>query len=161
MASPCILLPVTPVHHDIVYRYVSLSEALQRLDHLGRCLIPLAALPVSHGPFRHYRSLSCKGTVSADDLVHIIAGDEVPVHLFCHLAPPLMLCLLDRIYNIVCTQTAVGHISIRFPLDFERSLLSCLKAYREFVCVWIPCSTPALWNDSISADLYGCIACIV
>ena len=107
MASPCILLPMTPVHHYIIYRYVSLSETLESLDHLCRCLVSLTALPVSHRPFRHYRGLTGKCSVTADDLVHVITRDEVPVHLLCHLAPPLMLSLLRRIDNIISTQTAV------------------------------------------------------
>ena len=107
MASPCILFPMAPVHHDVIDRDIPLSEALESLDHLGRCLIPLAALPISHGPLRHNRGLSCQSTVTADDLVHVIASDEVPIHLLCHLAPPLMLSLLHRIHDIIRTQTAV------------------------------------------------------
>ena len=34
MASPCILFPMAPVHHDIVDRDISLAEAFESLDHL-------------------------------------------------------------------------------------------------------------------------------
>ena len=107
MASPGILFPMAPVHHDIIYRYIPLSEALQSLDHLGRCLVSFTALPVSHGPFRHDLGLSGQRAVSADDFIHIFSGYEVPVHLLSHLAPPLMLCLLDRIHDIIHAESVV------------------------------------------------------
>ena len=88
MSAPIILSPMAPVHDDVVNRDVSLTEAFKSLNHLGRSLVTLTALPVSHRPLRHDLRLSGKGTVTADDLVHIVAGDEVPVHLLAHLAPP-------------------------------------------------------------------------
>ena len=107
MSSPVILPPVTPVHYDVVDRDVPLAESLKSLDHFGRSLVAFAALPVTHSPFRHDRSLACESTITADHLIHIVACYEVPVHLLGHFAPPLMLGLLDRIDHIVGTETEI------------------------------------------------------
>ena len=107
VSAPVFLSPVAPVHHDIIDRNIPLTEALESLDHLGRCLVAFTALPVSHSPFRHDRSLSRQRPVSADDLVHAVTRDEIPVHLLCHLAPPLMLRLLHRIHHIMDAKAAV------------------------------------------------------
>ena len=88
MASPRILFPMAPVHHDIINREIPLAETCQSIDHFCRSLVTLTALPVSHCPFRHDRSLSCKGSVSADDFICIFTGDKIPVHLLGHLTPP-------------------------------------------------------------------------
>ena len=161
VASPCVLLPMAPIHHNIIYRYIPLSEAFQGLDHLSRCLIPFAALPVPHGPFRHDLGLSGKSSVSADHLVHVIACDEVPVHLLCHLAPPLMFSLLDRIHDIIYTQSAVRNISVRFPFHLNRCSLPCLKTDCELVRIRIPCCPPALRNDGLVTDCHACISCVI
>ncbi len=81
MAAPFRLRPVAPVHHNVVYRYFPLAEPGESIYHFRGSLVSLAALPIAHCPFRHYRGLSRKSAVSAYDLVHVISGNEPPVHL--------------------------------------------------------------------------------
>ena len=153
VSTPVILSPMAPVHHDIIDRNIPLTETLESLDHLGRCLVALTALPVSHSPFRHDRSLSCQCPVSADDLVHILTGYEIPVHLLCHLAPPLMLSLLCRINDIINAESAVRHPAVRLPLHLYRSLDASLEMNCELVCIRIPRRTPPFRNDGLAAHL--------
>ena len=126
MTSPRIFFPMTPVHHDIIYRYISLSESFKGLNHLSGSFVTLAALPISHGPFWHHLSLSGKGAVAAYDLVHIFSRNEIPVHLLRHFAPPLMLGLLLRYSSIISTETAVRDSSIRLPFHLESCLATSL-----------------------------------
>ena len=107
MTAPCIFLPMTPVHHDIVNRNIPLSEPFKSLDHLSGCLVTFAALPVTHSPFRHDWSLSGESTISAYDLIKILSRNEIPIHLLRHLTPPAMLSLLYRIRSIINPESAI------------------------------------------------------
>ena len=161
MSAPVILSPVAPIHHDIVDRNISLTETLESLDHLCGCLVAFTALPVSHRPLRHDLSLSCQCAVAADHLIHIVAGDEIPIHLLAHLAPPRMLCLLYRINNIIYAETAIRNASVRSPINAYRSLLPCLETYCELVCIRIPSCSPTLRNNNLTTYCYSSITSII
>ena len=101
MTAPGIFLPVAPVKHNVVYRYVALAESAEGIEHFGGSLVALAALPVAHRPFGHNRRLAREFAVAANYSVHIVSGDEVPVHTVRHLAPPGLAVLPLRIHDII------------------------------------------------------------
>ena len=100
VAAPLVLSPVEPVQHDVVDGNLSAAELAEGTQQLLLCLVSLAALPETHRPFGHHGCLACQGSVTADYLVHCLAGHKVVVHLVLHLAPPRHLPGLFLRYGI-------------------------------------------------------------
>ena len=87
MVTPFVYGPVLPVEHNVVKRYLPLPVLHDNIKKFLLVGVTLTALPESHCPFRHHRGLACYGAVTADDLIHALAADEVIVNLVSHLGP--------------------------------------------------------------------------
>ena len=87
MASPLILVPVEPVQYNIIEGDLTLAELLDHREKFFLAGVALAALPEAEGPFGHERSLASERAIAADDLIEILAMDEVIVNLVTDLGP--------------------------------------------------------------------------
>ena len=117
VATPSIFRPVTPVLYDVIDGEVTMTELLHSAYNFILSLVTFTALPVAHGPFRHYLRLTGEGTVTANNLIHRISGNEVVVLLFLHLAPPGQFILLFIGYRTQRTQAAIRNGSIWNPFN--------------------------------------------
>ena len=161
VATPSIFRPVAPVLHNVVDGEVATTELLHGTYNLILRLIALAALPVAHGPFRHYLRLSGEGTVTANNLIHRISGNEVVVLLFLHLAPPGHFILLLIGYRTQRTQAAIRNGAIWNPLNLQRHPFASLKRHFKLVAVGVPSRTPTFRYYQFIVNIYFGITCIV
>ena len=88
MASPGIARPMVPVHNDIVDGKTSFAEPLKSRKYFTLSAVAVAALPVSHSPARHHRSLAGQMAIGPYDLVRIITCYKIPVKLRRNFAIP-------------------------------------------------------------------------
>ena len=86
-AAPLVLFPVEPVLHHHIDRNLALAELGKCSLHLLLGVVLLAALPETESPLRHHLSAACEEAVALDDVVVVVAGNEVVVHLLVHLRP--------------------------------------------------------------------------
>ena len=87
MTAPLVFLPVEPVLYDIVNWDMSAAELCQRLFYLAGGLIALTTLPESQCPLGIERGTTGQCTITRNHLIHILAGNEIVVHVLCHLTP--------------------------------------------------------------------------
>ena len=143
-STPLVIYPIVPVHHDIVDWKVTLAETRQCVKYLSLSLVALTTLPETEKPVRHDLSLACEGSVTANNLVGILARDEIIVHLLSHLAPETNLLLLSLIHRLKGSQSAISLTTVRFPFQADGVCLSCLKINGKLSCVRVPCGSPYL-----------------
>ena len=127
MTSPVGQWPIVPVLNDIVDRYVPFPEFRQRALDILATLVTFSTLPESQHPFRIERSLAGERTVSADDVVHIVAGDKIVVHVTAHFAPDTNGFSLVAIIWRSDTQPTITYATIGFPFYAEL----CLHAFLQ------------------------------
>ena len=161
MAAPLVVVPVLPVLHDVVHGDAALAEFLQCGYEFELVGIALAALPVAHGPFGHDLGLASQGAVAADDLVDIVALDEIVVYAVLHLAPPGHLVLDGLFHGTEDAETAVAGTAVRLPFDPDGHFPPFLEIDCELVAVGVPCGTPDLGDDLFAVDEYLGVAGIV
>ena len=161
VAAPLILRPVVPVLHDIVNGNVTASELSQRADNLILRLIALPTLPEAQHPLGIERGLARQRAVTADDLVEIVARNEVVVHILSHLAPDAQLFTLCLTARLSHTQAAAGLTAIRTPLDAQLHTLPLLQLTVELIAIRIPGSAPTLSHDLLPIDIHSDVAGIV
>ncbi len=150
-----------PVDDDIVDRYAAFAELCKRREYLLLGVVFLTALPIAHRPFRHHRSLTGQCAVAGDDVIHVVAIDEIIVNAVLHLTPPAHVHLLLRIAWVIHAKSAVSHRSVRFPLYLDGHPFTPLKIHREFIAVGIPCRAPTLRHHLLIVDIHFLIAGII
>ena len=91
MTTPLVFWPIVPVLHDIINRNLTVAELLQCSHNLILCLVTLPALPEAEHPFRIDGCLTCQGTIARDDLIEVVSGNEIVVHIAGHLTPDAQL----------------------------------------------------------------------
>ena len=159
MGAPLILHPVVPVLHDIVAGNLALAELAQRRQNLLLGLIALTTLPEAQHPLGIDGSLTCQRTIAADDLVGILAGNEVIVHVLRHLAPYRELLLVGVLLRH--TQTTIADTTIGTPLDTQLGTTALSQRRIKLIGIRIPGSTPALGHHLLTIDIHLDIAGIV
>ena len=127
MRTPLILGPVVPVLYNIVDRNMALAELSKGLLDLCGGLITLTTLPEAKYPLRIERSLTSECAIARDDLVEILACDEVVVHILGHLAPYTELLALSLVAWLRDTQTAISLATIGAPLYAKLNTLTLLQ----------------------------------
>src|SRR5258706_6196327 len=82
LATPIILLPVTPVKNDVIQWNFSLPEFLDCRYYFIFCLVTFPALPKTIRPYWQQRRFAGQRSVAIDYLVHVMAINEVIIQLF-------------------------------------------------------------------------------
>ena len=118
-------------------------------------------MPVAHSPFRHDGGLSGQLAVAFDDVVHVVAIDEIVVDAVLHLAPPAHVELFLRVTGIVGAESAISHGAVGFPLNLQGDTLSGLKIIGEFVAVGVPGRAPAFGHHLLAVDKDAHVAGII
>ena len=140
---------------------MQVAELLHVVLDVLAALIALTALPETEGPLRIKRSLAGKRTVTGNHLIEILTGDEIIVHIRRHLTPDAQLVLLCLRTRSCYAKTAVRNITIRLPLDTDRSLYALLDRSFKLIRVRIPGCTPALRHYQFSIDINLHVAGII
>ena len=161
MASPLILLPVVPVLHNVVNRDMTLPELCQGARQFVGSLVAFTALPEAHHPLRIDGCLACQSAVTTDDLIHVLACNEVIIHVAAHLTPDAQLPLFLCCTRLSHTQTAITHAAIGLPLDAHRILLASLQGHSKLVRIGVPCCAPTLSHHFLAVDIDFNIACVI
>ena len=159
MRAPLVLHPVVPVLHDIVARNLALAELIERADYLIGSLVTFATLPETQHPLRIDGSLARQRTIARDDLVGILARNEVVVHVLCHLTPDGELALV--LMRLDGTQTAIAHVAIGTPFYTELLALTLTHQLAEFIRIGVPGRTPTLGHHLLTAYIYLNISRII
>ena len=159
--APLVLLPIEPVLHDIVDRNLPFTELGERGLHLFLTVVFLTALPETKGPLGHHLCPSREKTVALDNLIIIISGDEVVVHLLVHLSPDRDTVLFLFALRLGYTQSAISHTTVGLPLDAQRRALALLQVYLKLIGIGIPSRAPALRHHQTSAHIHLDIAGII
>ena len=159
MVAPRVQFPIVPVLNNIVDGYLATAELAKRLFYLCRSLIALTALPKAQHPLRIYRSLARKCAIAADNLISILPGDEVVVHILGHLAPNGKHALAFTSFG--STQSAVADVTIGPPLDAQLVAITLQKPFAELIGIGVPCGAPTLGNDFLAANIDFYISCII
>ena len=161
VTSPLILGPVVPVLYNIIDRNMTLAELSKGALDLILSLVTLTTLPEAKYPLWIERSLTSECAIARDDLVEILACDEVVVHILGHLAPYAELLALSLVAWLRDTQTAISLTTIGAPLYAKLNTLALLQLGRELIGIGVPSCTPALRNNLLTIDIHLYIARIV
>ena len=161
MRTPLILRPVVPVLNDIVDGYLTLAELSQRALHLLRGLIALTTLPEAQHPLGIERCLTGECAIAGDDLIEVLASNEVIVHILGHLAPNGELSALLSTAGLCHSQTTIALAAIGLPLDAQLDSLVLLELDRKLIGIRIPGRAPTLGHHLLAVDIDLDIAGIV
>ena len=123
--------------------------------------VALAALPEAHDPFSHDLALSGEGAIAADNVIHIVALDEIVVLLATDLTPHGEFVLLLIGNWSEGTESAVALAAIGFPIDVELNLLTLFEVELELTGIRIPRRTPDLGEKLFAVYEDAGVACIV
>ena len=151
MRAPLVLHPVVPVLHDVVDRNLALAELYECTYDFIRGLIALAALPEAQRPLWIDGCPACQRTVTSNNLIRILARNEIIVHILCHLRPDAQT-VLRRIHR--GAQSAVAYPSVRTPLHTKLVTFPLHQTAVELVGIRIPCCTPTFRDDLFAIDIY-------
>ena len=147
VASPGVLLPMEPVYYNVVKRNLPAPVLGHCGKHLFLGIVFLTALPETHCPLRHYRSLARKSTAAVNDLIRIVTCNEIIVNFLLHLTPPAHFRPGLRCNRSECPERAVGHIPVRLPLNPQRAAPALDELVTEFITIWIPSSSPTFRHN--------------
>src|SRR5574344_794543 len=161
MTAPLVIFPVVPVLYDIINRNMALAEFAQCLFDITAGLITLATLPESQCPFRHHLSLTGKLTITADDLIHILATYEIIIHIRRPLTPDGELILLFICLRHSSTQSTVTHTAVGLPLYAQRHSFTLLHGHYKLIGIGVPGCTPALGHYQFAIEIHLHISCII
>ena len=159
MTAPLVLGPVVPVLHDVVDGYLSLTELSQRREQLVLCLVALTTLPEAQRPLRVERGLARQRAIARDDLVEVLACNEVVVHVARHLAPDGELALVG--VELGHAQSAIGHVAVGLPLDAQLHAPVLAQHLVEPVGIGIPGCAPTLGHHLLTVDVDLDVASII
>ena len=140
--APRVWAPVVPVHDDVVDRQLAITEALEGIENLALTLIALAALPEAEKPLRHDLRLAGEGAIALDNLITVVACDEVVVKLLHHLAPETEFGLLLGKDGSQGTKSAIGFTTIGGPFETELVALASLHTNGELAGIGVPGCAP-------------------
>ena len=153
MRAPLVLGPVVPVLYDVVDGDVALAELREGAHQLILGLVALTALPEAQHPLGIERGLAGEGAIARDDLVEVVALDEIVVHVLRHLAPNGELLALLLAAGLSDTQTTVGLAPIGTPLDAQLDTTVGLEIDGELIGVGVPGGAPALGHHLTAIDI--------
>ena len=157
--APLVLLPVVPVLHDVVTRYLALTELCQVLLYLTRGLIALTTLPEAQHPLGIDGGLACQRTIARDNLVSILSGNEVVVHILGHLTPNAEFTLV--LIPLGHTQSTVADVTIWLPFYAQLLTLALRQHFAELIGVGVPGCTPTLSHHFLTSYIYLDISGII
>ena len=154
MVTPRIQFPVVPVLYNVIHGNLTLTELREGLHHFRLCLIALTTLPETEHPFGINRSLTRQSAIAGNDLVEVLAGNEIIIHVATHLTPDAKLLTLLTAARLRDTETAIRDIAIGLPLNAKLRLHSLFQWSRELPGVRVPGRTPSLGNDFLASDIH-------
>ena len=161
VTSPFFFRPVEPVLYNIINTYFSFAEFFQRINQFILSFVSLAALPESHGPFRHDLRFSGQSSVSAYHFVHVFAVNEIIINFITHFAPNRKLVLFCFRKWAQRFQSYVGNASVGFPFHSDRNPFAGFHVVGKFIIVWIPGSSPSFFHYNLVVQINGHIAGVV
>ena len=153
VASPLILGPVVPVLDNVVDRNMALAEFCQRAFNLILRLITLTALPEAQHPLGIETGLSCQRAIAGNNLIEILACDEIIVHILGHLTPYRELAALLSTTGLGNTQATISLATIRTPLYAELHFPTLLEFTAELIGIRIPSRAPTLGHNLLAIDV--------
>ena len=153
MAAPRVQRPVVPVLHDVVDGDVSLAELAERLHNLILRLIALAALPEAQCPLRIERGTARQRAVARDDVVQRLAGNEVVVHVACHLAPDGQALAVVAGAGLSHTKPTIRLTAVGLPLYAQVGSLSRAQGSFKLIGIRVPGRAPTFAHYFLAVDV--------
>ena len=132
---------------------MSLAELAERLHNLILRLVALAALPETQSPLRVERGTARQRAVARDDIVQRLAGNEVVVHVACHLAPDGQTLAVVAGAGLSHAQSAVRLTAIGLPLYAQVGTLSRAQGCFKLIGIGIPGRAPTFAHYFLAVDV--------